>query len=133
MATTTAPRPIVSRWSLWFGLFGGLTAWILHLAIGFALVYDGCAVGLNNLKVWLWIVTVLLALIALAATWAAYYDWSRTGRPRDPETAVMAGRTHFMALTGLWLSGLSLLMIVAMAIPIAWLDPCGLAVPWKPF
>ena len=35
------------------------------------------------------------------------------------------GRDRFMAFVGMWLSALALLIIVLLAIPTAWLSPCG--------
>ena len=105
-------------------LFGGLVAWVLHLAIGFALVYDGCAVGLANLQLWLWIVTGGLALVALIATLVGYRTWRRTRRHASDSGGVH-GSSRFIGAVGTWLSGLSLLIILLTAIPIVGLAPCG--------
>jgi hypothetical protein len=64
-----------SQWALWFGLFGGIAAWTLHLAIAYPLVYNGCALGLDQLSTWLLILTAVLGAIALLATIAAFFTW----------------------------------------------------------
>jgi len=124
MTTTASANRLVSPWSLWFGLFGGVTAWLLHLAIGFALVHDACAIGWAGLELWLWIVTGALAFVALIATFVAYGTWRRAHRQAETEAEVRRGRTDFMGFTGVWLSGLSLLIILTTAIAIFWLNPC---------
>ena len=116
---------IVSPWLLWFGLFGGLTAWILHLAIGFVIVLDGCALGMSYLRLTIGIVTAVLALIALAAALVAYRTWGRVDEAGDGDVGDRRGRIRFMAVTGVWLSGLALLIIVLLGIPVALLNPCA--------
>ena len=64
-----------SQWPLWFGLFGGVAAWTLHLAIAYPLVYNGCALGLDQLSTWLLILTAVLGAVALLATIAAFFTW----------------------------------------------------------
>lgn len=71
-----------SQWLTWFGLFGGVTAWILHLAIAYPLVYNGCALGLGQLSTWLLILTAVLAGFALLATIAAFFTWRAASTPR---------------------------------------------------
>jgi len=112
-------------WPLWFGRFGGLVAWIIHLALGFALVYDGCALGINNLRMLVGIVTIILAAVAGAATLIAYRNWQSLRTSHIEQQSVRNGRAHFMALSGLWFSGLGLLIIVLLTIPIVWLNPCA--------
>lgn len=124
MTTTSSRNRLVSAWALWFGLFGGVGGWLLHLMVGFTLVYDGCAIGMASLELWLWIATSALALVALVATFVAYSTWQRAGRQKERETNVMVGRTYFMGFIGAWLSGLSLLIILTTAIAIFWLNPC---------
>ena len=116
---------LVNPWLLWFGLFGGITAWLLHLAIGFALVYDGCSAGLAGTDLWLWIVTGVLAFVALIATFVAVSTWRTAGRRRRADSAIRVERTYFMGFTGAWLSAFSLLIILMTAIAIFWLAPCG--------
>lgn len=124
MAHTLFASPTARRWAPWFGLFGGLTAWVLHLAIGFALVYDSCLTGFSHLRLWLVIVTLLLAFMALAATLVGYRLWQRT----QTDSADVGGATGvqpFMGMVGAALSGLSLFIIVLTAIPVVWLTPCA--------
>lgn len=124
MTTTASENRLVRPWPLWFGLFGGVAAWLLHLAIGFALVHDACAIGWAGLDLWLWIVTGALGFVALIATFVAYGTWRRAHRPAETVAEVRRGRTDFMGFMGVWLSGLSLLMILTTTIAIFWLNPC---------
>ena len=123
MTTTLFASPTAMRWAPWFGLFGGLMAWMLHLAIGFALVYDSCRTGFSQLRLWLVLITLLLALIALAATLVGYRLWHHTQTDQE-EAGGAAGVQPFMGFVGAALSGLSLFIIVLTAIPVIWLMPC---------
>ncbi|MEZ4869286.1 MAG: hypothetical protein R3C14_48635 [Caldilineaceae bacterium] len=125
MATTSPRNRLVGPWALWFGVFGGLVAWILHLTIGFALVHDGCRIGFTGLELWLWIITGALGFVALIATFVAYSTWQRANRRSDVDTNLTVDRIRFMGIIGAWFSGLSLLIILMTAIGIFWLGPCG--------
>jgi hypothetical protein len=124
MSEAAQTRRDVNSWALWFGLFGGLTAWILHLAVGFVLVFDGCAIGLSYLRIMLGAVTLVFAVLAAAATIAAYRIWQADDGRGDGGSEARPGRIRFMALTGVWLSALACLIIVLLAIPVVWLNPC---------
>lgn len=113
-----------NRWLLWFGLFGGTPAWILHLAIGFALVYDGCQVGQDALRLRLGVLTLILAAVAAAGVWAAYREWKAAKDPHATVLETIYGLRRFMGIGGMLLSGLSLLIILLAAIPLIGLTPC---------
>jgi hypothetical protein len=119
----------ISRGALWFGFLGGLAAWALHLTITYLLVYNGCVLGLASLRMWLVVVTVILALVTLAAVAMAYRVWRRVtdiyDSEHDSEGEIDFTRVRFVALMGIWLSGLSFLILVLVSIPILSLRPCG--------
>ncbi len=78
------------QWALWFGLFGGVAAWTLHLAIAYPLVYNGCALGLDQLSTWLLILTAVLGAVALLATLAAFFTWrGATGAQASPPVRLL--------------------------------------------
>ena len=131
-----------SQWPVWFGLFGGVAAWTLHLAIAYPLVYNGCALGLDQLSTWLLVLTAVLGAVALLATIAAFFTWrsastSRRGTrsggtaspvattlsspdlvpapPTDPESAsIPGGMLGSRRLLGLMGMGLSGLSLLIM-------------------
>ncbi|MFN8467108.1 MAG: hypothetical protein U0X20_16250 [Caldilineaceae bacterium] len=132
-----------SQWALWFGLFGGVAAWTLHLAIAYPLVYNGCALGLDQLSTWLLILTAVLAAVALLATIAAFFTWrafgaqasspatsgaeAHAGAQASPPAVApggMLGSRRLLGLMGMGLSGLSLLIMIFSAIAITGLGPC---------
>jgi hypothetical protein len=138
-----------SQWALWFGLFGGIAAWTLHLAIAYPLVYNGCALGVDQLSTWLLILTTVLGAVALLATIAAFFTWRSAGAQASPAPASdspapsaisrtgaqasspapsapggMLGSRRLLGLMGMGLSGFSLLIMIFSAIAIVGLGPC---------
>ena len=133
-----------SQWAMWFGLLGGVAAWTLHLAIAYPLVYNGCALGLDQLSTWLLILTAVLGAVALIATITAFFTWRAVGpqasspapspTPRtgpqasspasSPAPGGMLGSRRLLGLMGMGLSGLSLLILIFSAIAIVGLGPC---------
>ncbi len=126
-ASEPSRKPHISRAALWFGVFGGLVAWALHFSIAYILVYNGCMLGANNLKLWIVVNTVVFGLITLAATGVAYQSWQRTQHieQHENEDGVDYTRIQFMAMIGVWLSGLSFFTLLLGAIPILLLQVCG--------
>lgn len=111
-------------WVQAFGFLGGAISWLLHLAIAYGLTEIDCRsqrlafefLGLPGLHVLGLILTLLAALTAAAATFAAATShprrlgWSRL----DPrETHESEGRSRFMAFTGTGLSALFTLAILS--------------------
>jgi hypothetical protein len=119
-----------AQWALWFGLFGGVAAWSLHLAIAYPLVYNGCALSLDQLSTWLLILTAVLGAVALLATLAALFTWRAATGPQasspasSPTPGGMLGSRRLLGLMGMGLSGLSLLIMIFSAIAIVGLGPC---------
>ena len=135
------PGSTGSQWATWFGLFGGIAAWTLHLTIAYPLVYNGCALGVEQLSTWLLILTAVLGVVALLATLAAFFTWRAAGAQASPTPASaspalspapepisapggMLGSRRLLGLMGMGLSGLSLLIMIFSAIAIVGLGPC---------
>ena len=133
----TPGRHAVSAGALWFGLFGAPAAWSMQLMVNYALTAHGCYPGsepratpdFGGLSTLVLVISVAALTVAAAAGGAAWRSWraSRTEHPGDHayplETG--AGRTRFMALAGLLLSGLFLLGVVMATIPLFFVPPCG--------
>lgn len=125
--------------ALWFGLFGAPAAWSLQLLVNYALVAHACfpkseplaapvVGGLQAIVLGAGFAALAIALAAEATAWRSWRasrHESRGGHGGLLE--VGEGRTGFMALGGVLVSGVFLLGIVMNAIPLFLVSPCGLA------
>lgn len=59
------------------------------------------------------VVPLICVLVALGAGGLAWADWVRTGRGVEDEAATIDARSRFLALTGMAVSALSALIILA--------------------
>ncbi len=108
--------------TLWFGFLAGPAAWFLHLNISYSLVRLICVRG----GFWLLHLTTLVTLVlAAAGVWVAWRSWQRLGEPEVTKGSGTLGRSRFMALGGITLSGFFLLTILVAWIPDFLLDPCA--------
>jgi hypothetical protein len=117
-----APPPLTATGgTTWGGVFGGPLAWFASQQVSYALVPWAChggpviAIHLANL--------VALAIVALAGAFA-WREWRLAGPVGSDEVASPAGRQRFLGLTGLTLSGLFGLVIVAQALAAFFFGPC---------
>jgi hypothetical protein len=106
---------------LWFGLLGPALAWFFHLALSYILVGYACDSGLVVL---LHGASLLMIGVTLAAGWVSWKNWNRLGRPTDEEIEPPEGRSRFMAMSGLVMSGFFLLVILAQWIPTFIMPAC---------
>ena len=109
-------------WELWIGLLAAPVAWLLHLQISYLLAAFTCDTGWEFMK---HVVTLLTLVFAAVGGWIAWCSWQRTGRewPKKDEGGVL-GRSRFMAASGVALSALFFLVIIAEGIPNFFLDAC---------
>lgn len=107
--------------ALWFGFLGGPLAWYLHLNISYALVRLICQTGDTML---LHLTTFATFLVALAALLMAVRSWRRLQGPESTRGAGTAGRSRFLALGGIALSGFFALILLVAWIPDFVIDPC---------
>lgn len=79
------------------GMLAAPVAWLLHLAVSYALVGTTCRSG----SAWIHHAVSAAALaIAIPGGWAAWKEWKST--PKDEESAPRARhRTHFLAISGI--------------------------------
>ncbi len=130
-------RPAVAPGALWFGLFGAPLVWSLQLLMSYALVAHACYPASEPMATpvvgGLWTLVLVAGLVALvvalAAGGTAWRSW-RTTRAEHPgdEDALLEvgeGRTRFMALAGMLLSGVFLLGIILNAVPLFLVSPRG--------
>lgn len=109
--------------ALWFGMFAGPASWYIHLNASYALVRKICETG----DVWLLHLTTLVTLLpALAGLVVAWRSWRRLGEPDSTVGGGALGRSRFMALGGIALSGFFVLVLLVAWIPDFVIQPCGL-------
>ena len=120
-----AEDPPVSRPALWFGLLGGLLAWMLHLMGAYVIAEFGCVnqsggpvyLGLS-LVAWLLAGLSLLALLlAATATLVACRNIRRL-RPGPEGRSEVEASLAYMARAGAISGGLSTLVIAVQTVPI---------------
>jgi hypothetical protein len=70
------------------------------------------------------LVPAIFVALTLLAVLSAYSAWSRAGRHGQADADTVDDRTRFLGLGGLILSMASLVLIVAMWIPLFVFDPC---------
>ena len=125
--------------ALWFGLFGAPAAWSVQLLVNYALVAHACfpkseplaSPALGGLHAIVLGASFGALAIALAAEATAWRSWRASRHENHGGHGVLLevgeGRTVFMALGGVLVSGVFLLGIVMNVIPILLASPCGLA------
>jgi cytochrome c oxidase subunit I len=121
MASSRPATHAGSRWVLWLCLFAGPAAWTAHLLLSYPLVPWVCASGLPIL---LHLITLLTALVTLAAAVIAFRGWDQATQDTRPDDE-RAAATGYLALTGVLMDGLFLFVIVVEGLPSFLLGPCG--------
>jgi cytochrome bd-type quinol oxidase subunit 2 len=130
MATATRHRQSSPRWSLWFAVFGGATAWVIQLLLGYYFASQGCqglapgfqVAGVSGFFALIALLSLLCALVAAAAAVTAWSLWHAAS---EGQSNGEAGRIRFMAQTGFAASILFLLLILVTAVPDFVLHHCA--------
>ncbi|MEZ5410136.1 MAG: hypothetical protein R2761_19055 [Acidimicrobiales bacterium] len=108
-----------------FALFGGLTAWTVHLVALAALVAPACTHGLSWVQN---VVTVVTAGVAVASMAAGLrlVPQPAGGTPARNDLGPRPGieRDHLLGFLGVVLGAVSLLLIVLEGAPVLVLDAC---------
>jgi hypothetical protein len=106
--------------SLWLGLGLAPLAWAVNLQVNYIVAALGCT------GAW-WLVMHVTTVAALAATavgaWISWRHWHEAGHGPEHE-GTRAGRSRFMALSGLLFSAFFALAILAQWIPTFLIEPC---------
>jgi hypothetical protein len=112
----------VSRdFTLWTGLLTGPTAWLISFEARFALAQWACA---THGKVALYAISALALVITAVSGLLAWREWNGVGQETPGDAEGPIPRQRIMAIGGVLLSGLTVLLIVAQAIPEVLLRPC---------
>ena len=126
----------VALGALWFGLFGAPVVWSIQLMLNYGLVAYSCFPGseprttplFGGLRITVLVAGVVALAIALAAGITAWRSWraTRHEHPGSHEALleVGEGRTRFMALAGMLVSGLFVLGVIMNAIPLFIMPLC---------
>jgi hypothetical protein len=114
------PLP-ASAFSLWLGILGGPTAWLVQFQLRYMLVRWACAAG-HAWSIHLSGLVFLLCSFALA--WLSWRNFRLLSTdPQDESRAFARGR--FMALLGIGLSSLFALVIAGQGAAVFLIDPCS--------
>ena len=95
--------------------------WLIFLQANYMLAPSAC---LSQSKTMLAIVTGVAFFGALVPAFAAWRAWHQAGATAHTEDGDAVGRSRFMALSGIGLSALFALVVLASALPILFLGAC---------
>lgn len=108
-------------WTLWAGQLLAPIAFLLNLELAYALVPAACSRGSELLVHGAHAVCLVLAALGTLAAWRS---WRSTGETWPGGAGGRLARSRFLAGTGLLLSLLFVLVILAQWIPSFVLNPC---------
>lgn len=127
--------------ALWFGLFGAPAGWAAQLITNYALNAHFCYPGdtpraspqFGGVRLVGLLVSAVVLVVSVAALVVAIRSWRTTrreaGRDRSPdhhETAEIGeGRTRFMAMAGILVSGIFLFGVLMNGLPLIAMPVCA--------
>jgi len=128
MSARTSSEQALSRYDRWTGIIGlaygfvGAPLAALYMQL---VAYNGVqwACGHKNV-ITIQVVPVIFLLLGVIAVWISWRDWTSVGRVTRAEGATVSERTRFLALSGLILSTFSVMLIIALWMPMIIFDPC---------
>jgi hypothetical protein len=107
--------------ALWTGLLAGPTIWLISFGARWSLSGWICVM---HWKPALFVITVVSLLLVAACGKLSWSEWQRVGCEMPGEGGGSIPRARIMAVMGLALNALSILLIVAQAIPDFMLGAC---------
>jgi hypothetical protein len=107
--------------ALAIGLFLAPVAFAVHLQLAYMDVRHECR---HESAMRFHVESVVALLLALTGAAVAYRSWSAAGRRWPSDRADRDSRSSFLAVTGLLLSLMMALDIVAQWLPVFFLHPC---------
>jgi hypothetical protein len=111
-----------SKARLAFAFLAGPVLALGMQALAYAEVPWACTTGRIA---WVHLVPAIFVILTLVVVGTAWTSWSRVGRHGRAAGDNVPDRTRFIALSGLLLSLGSLLIILAMWVPLFLFDPCA--------
>jgi uncharacterized membrane protein YidH (DUF202 family) len=138
----TSPHPVPARHlvglgALWFGLFGAAAAWSVQEVVSFAVVSHSCypdwrpraaptVAGTWTIALVVGLVMLALGVSAAATAWRSWRRSEEAGaRGIAHQLEVGERRVHFMATSGLVVSGLILFTILLNLLVLFMAPICG--------
>ncbi len=123
------PPNTISPVLLWFGFLAAPIVWALLLFADYGTQAMSCNAGVGGgvIALWLHAITIVAALVTIAAITVAWRSWQAMGEGDGTEdgTDVVGGRTRFMALGGVIMGILFLFFILVSDIAPFYLTACG--------
>ncbi len=104
---------------LWYAMLAPPLAWAAQLLVGYGVAAEACDGRVAHAELIQHLITVAALAVTLLAGAAGLYEWCKT--PEAPE-AVRLDRARFMALAGVFLSGLFLMLIIFGDVPNLFLE-----------
>lgn len=104
---------------LWFAIFVGPMAWAADFGLSYGLTHWACAANASRLLLAFSALAFALAMAGLLAALRAHREL-----PSSTGTAGAADPRRFLSISGIVLSGGSLLLIIAAAIPRLMVNMC---------
>jgi hypothetical protein len=108
---------------LWVGLLLPPLVWAAQMEINYWLLRGACARGSNVAFLVIMLIAVFLVSLAALCGWVS---WRRFSQDWLRDAGVRISRSHFMAMLGLFSSGMFFLVIVAQGIGALVFHPCQL-------
>ena len=109
------------NWALWAGIFLGPFVWFLSFGANFALAPWACTL---QWKPALYVISVVALAISAGSALLAWSEWQRIGRDLPGEGGGAIPRARYMALSGVLISSMSFLVILAQGVAEIILGPC---------
>lgn len=124
MTATTAeePKPAGSSIGLWAGMLGAPAVWATQFQLSYAFVPWTCLHGHR------WILhasTAVFVAISIVCGMLCFAEWRHVGGgSAEGSAGGPIERTRFLALTGILVSGMFTLLILAQGVASFLLNPC---------
>lgn len=111
-----------SGFTLWTVVLGPPLLWFAQFQTRYALIPWSCA---NGNRFWLWSLSIAAMALAGALGAVAWICCRRSQLSEsDAPPSTERRRAHFMSLLGAMSAALFLLLIMAQALPLFFVDPC---------
>ena len=114
-------REAPSLTAQWVGMLLAPAVFFTHLQGAYVLVPRACR---YHADVWLHVVGVASVVVAAFGTLTAWRVWSDAGRHQTTETGGPVPRARFLGLSGLGVSALLTLILLAQWVAVFFISPC---------